>query len=173
MGAGSLMNAPAREFELAVRAYSDDLYRYAYWLARHPADAEDLVQECFQRAWRSWHTLKDEKAVKQWLFAILRREFLRRFEKQQLDLTPLDEHLELPAIQLGQDEVHALRQAVHQAPLSLRDPLLLQVLGGFSCEEIALMENTTPGAVMTRLTRARQWFRTFLNPASPSREAQR
>lgn len=163
------MNAPARDFELAVRAFSDDLYRYAYWLTRNPADAEDLVQDCFQRAWRSWHTLNDEKAVKQWLFAILRREFLRRFEKHRPQLLDIDEAVELAAPHPGLDEVYALRQAMHRAPPSLRDPLLLQVLGGFDCDEIAALENTTTGAVMTRLTRARQWFRAFLSPTAPTK----
>lgn len=162
-----------REFELSVHAYSNELYRYAYWLTKHPSDAEDLVQDCFQRAWRSWHTLKNEKAVKQWLFAILRHEFLRRFEKERPEFSSLDEHLELPAIGVAEDDILALRQAIQQAPVSLRDPFLLQVLGGFSCEEIAQIENTTPGAVMTRLTRARQWFRNFLNPVSIGKESQR
>lgn len=156
------MSPSAREFELAVRAFSDDLYRYAYWLTRHAADAEDLVQDCFQRAWRSWHTLSDEQAVKKWLFAILRREFLRRFEKLQPDMSSLDEAELVPVAALGPDEVYAVRQAIAQAPLSLREPLLLQVLGGFSCEEIAVLQETSPGAVMTRLTRARQWLRSCL-----------
>lgn len=156
------MSPSAREFELAVRAFSDDLYRYAYWLTRHAADAEDLVQDCFQRAWRSWHTLSDEQAVKKWLFAILRREFLRRFEKLRPDMSSLDEAELMPLAALGPDEVYAVRQAIAQAPLSLREPLLLQVLGGFSCEEIAVLQETSPGAVMTRLTRARQWLRNCL-----------
>ncbi|TVZ40835.1 RNA polymerase sigma-70 factor (ECF subfamily) [Alteromonadaceae bacterium 2753L.S.0a.02] len=160
-------------FELAVHAYSDDLYRYAYWLCKHQSDAEDLVQECFHRAWNAWHTLKDEKAVKSWLFTILRREFLRRFEKIRIDLDSLDDHLELPALEPGQDEILALRQALHQAPVNLREPLLLQVLGGFSCEEIAEMQQTSSGAVMTRLSRARHWLRRSLNPGSELEEAKR
>lgn len=170
MAKRALMNTPTREFELAVRAYSDDLYRYAYWLSRHHSDAEDLVQECFQRAWRSWHTLNDERAVKQWLFTILRREFLRRFEKPEPELYPLEDHLDLPAVQLGQDDILALRQSMQQAPVNLRDPLLLQVLGGFSCEEIAALENTTTGAIMTRLSRSRRWFRRFLTTTTPTRK---
>lgn len=153
------MSPPAREFELAVRAFSDDLYRYAYWLTRHAADAEDLVQDCFQRAWRRWHTLSDDQAVKKWLFAILRREFLRRFEKSRPEFTSLDEAEPMPLAVLGADDVYAVHQALARAPLSLREPLLLQVLGGFSCEEIAALHDISPGAVMTRLTRARQWLR--------------
>ena len=52
-----------------------------------------------------------------------------------------------------------MRQALHLLPESYREPLLLQVIGGFSCDEIAAMMNLTPGAVMTRLTRARQVLR--------------
>ncbi|MCK7500643.1 MAG: sigma-70 family RNA polymerase sigma factor [Comamonadaceae bacterium] len=61
-------------FESMVRAYSRDLYRFAWWLCRDRAQAEDLVQETFARAWKAWHTLRDERAVKGWLFAILRNE---------------------------------------------------------------------------------------------------
>ena len=48
-----------------------------------------------------------------------------------------------------------MREALHALPAVYREPLLLQVLGGFSCEEIAKLMNVTPGAVMTRLSRAR------------------
>jgi RNA polymerase sigma-70 factor (ECF subfamily) len=151
-----------REFELAVQAYSDDLYRYAYWLSRHPKDAEDLVQECFCRAWKSWPDLKDCNAVKKWLFVILRREFLRRVGKQP-DMDDLEDAMELPYVSLAMDDVQTIRRLLHEAPDNLSNPLLLQVLGGFSCEEIAELETTTVGAVMARLSRARKWFRSRLD----------
>ncbi len=150
-------------FELAVRSFSGDLYRYAYWLSRNPTDAEDLVQECFQRAWRSWHTLKDDQAVKQWLLKILRREFLRRFDKTIPVFTDLEEADLIPITTLGYDDAYAVRQAIHQAPVHLREALVLQVIGGFSCEEIAEIQGTSSGAVMTRLTRARQWLKASLS----------
>ena len=62
-----------------------------------------------------------------------------------------------------------MRQALQALPEPYREPLLLQVLGGFSCEEIAKMLNITAGAVMTRLTRARQALRR--DPAPGGREA--
>ena len=74
---------------------------------------------------------------------------------QELD-TPTAEGLEL-------SELIALRQALMKAPESLRDVLLLQVLGGFSAEEIAQLEQTTAGAITTRLSRARQWLRQCLS----------
>jgi RNA polymerase sigma-70 factor (ECF subfamily) len=156
------MNAPAREFELAVRSFSSDLYRFAYWLARDRYIAEELVQECFQRAWSNWASLNDPVALKKWLFTILRREFLRRFERKQFDLVDIEEVESPAADDLALDEVYGLRQALARAPESLRDVLLMQVLGGFSAEEIAELQQTSPGAITTRLSRARQWLRSAL-----------
>lgn len=157
------MNAPAREFELAVRSFSSDLYRFAYWLARDRYIAEELVQDCFQRAWSNWASLNDPVALKKWLFTILRREFLRRFERKQFDLVDIDD-VESPAADgLDLDDVIGLRQALANAPTGLRDVLLMQVLGGFSAEEIAELQQTSAGAITTRLSRARQWLRNYLH----------
>ena len=57
------LSAPKREFELAVRSFSGDLYRFAYWLSRDKYVAEELVQECFQRAWIHWESLHDALAL--------------------------------------------------------------------------------------------------------------
>lgn len=157
------MNTKAREFELAVRSFSSDLYRFAFWLVRDRCTAEDLVQECFQRAWSNWESLNDQVALKKWLFTILRREFLRRLERKQLDLADIED-AEIPMIDgLAMDEVFGLRQALASAPVNLTEPLLLQVLGGFSVDELAEQHSTTAGAMMTRLSRARQWLRSYLN----------
>jgi RNA polymerase sigma-70 factor (ECF subfamily) len=152
-----------RAFEFAVQAYSDDLYRYAYWLCRHPKDAEDLVQECFYKAWRSWPELKEESAAKKWLFVILRREFLRKVGKSQLEFEDLDQLPEIPELRIGMEDIQTIRKLILDAPEHIRSPLILQVLGGFSCEEIAQLETSTVGAVMARLTRARKWFRSRLS----------
>ena len=67
-----------KRYEALVRAFHADIYRYAYWLVKDKAVAEDIVQETFLRAWRSLDSLKDEKAAKSWLITILRRENARR-----------------------------------------------------------------------------------------------
>jgi RNA polymerase sigma-70 factor (ECF subfamily) len=150
-----------RRFEALVNAYAEDLYRFAYWLCRERGRAEDLVQETFLRAWRGLASLREEKSAKHWLITILRREHARGFERYQ----PRFEDCELDEL-IGTDHIPADTLAVHQALADLsdeyREPLLLQVLGGYPCEEIAEMLGLSRGAVMTRLFRARQKLRAAL-----------
>lgn len=159
-------------FEVAVKEHSRDLYRYAYWLSRDQHEAEDLVQQCFLKALRHWKSLRDHAATKKWLMTILRREFLRRL-KSEKHMEPLPDMDTIPCQKPFLEDLVALNQALHEAPISLRDPLLLQVIGGFSCAEIAELQNTTAGAVMTKLTRSRQWLRKFLSVEQRSEEVTR
>lgn len=157
-----LFPRPAREFEEAAAPYFDDLYRFAYWLARDRWRAEDLVQETLARAWRNWSSLRDANALKAWLFTILRREFARSIAR--VDSTEALDDASLSEATYDADPARGLdlREALRALPDGLREALLLQVLGGFSCAEIATMLETSEGAVMTRLTRARQTLRRAL-----------
>ena len=160
------------DFERTVRAYSADLYRYAYWLCRDRFVAEDLVQEAYARAWKSWAGLRDPRVVKAWLLTILRNERARMFARKQFDMADEDVHeLEIPATSPAGDTLE-LEQLIGLLPLVYREPLLLQLLGGYSCGEIAGMLNITEGAVMTRLTRARQAMRKHY-PADEHRRSAR
>ena len=118
-----------------------------------------MVQETFARAWRSWAELRDVNVAKAWLITILRNEMARSFARQRpaadIDAVP---EADLPALPSFEGELE-LAQIMNLLPETYREPLLLQVLGGFSCAEIAGMLGTTEGAVMTRLTRARQALR--------------
>lgn len=143
-------------FEALVRAYSAELYRYAYWLCRDRFGAEDLVQETFSRAWRNLSALRDEHAAKKWLYTILRNEHARLFERKRLPMVDEQDLDSLVDPRLASPtEALELREALHALPEGYREPLLLQVLGGFTCEEIATMMDLSSGAVMTRLSRAR------------------
>ncbi|HJY76328.1 MAG TPA: sigma-70 family RNA polymerase sigma factor [Burkholderiales bacterium] len=147
------------EFEQAVRAYSADLYRFAYWLCRDRHAAEDLVQEACLRAWKSWGDLRELAQAKAWLIAIVRNEYARSLSRKRSDasLDDIDEG-QLPSMPSFEGGLEAA-QFVAMLPLTYREPLLLQVIGGFSCAEIAGILGTSEGAVMTRLTRARQALR--------------
>lgn len=155
--------SPRAQFEQSARAYASDLYRYLYWLCRDRARAEDLVQETFARAWAAWEAQRDEKAVRAWLFTIARHEHARTFERRRLDVDPeaeLDALVDAgaPDAALGID----LRKAFGLLPEAYRDPLLLQVLGGFTSAEIAAAFGTSEEAVNMRLSRARKAMRSLL-----------
>lgn len=149
-------------FEDAVREHADDLFRFAYWLARDRALAEDVVQEALLRGWRAFPRLRDRAATKAWLFAIVRNEF-RRMRGAS---APGAESLESVDVADDRQDLAGLemREALHALPPTYAEPLALQVLGGFDCAEIARMLDTTEGAVMTRLTRARQALRKLVAP---------
>lgn len=159
-------------FEALVRAYSAELYRYAYGLCRDRFGAEDLVQETFARAWSSLPALREEHAAKSWLYTILHNEHARLFERKRL---AIDDEQDLDSLvdpRLGSaSQAFEMREALYALPPSYREPLLLQVLGGFTCEEIATMMQLTTGAVMTRLSRARLVLRNQAGPAHGREEA--
>lgn len=161
--------APDPAFEQAVRAHASALYRYAYWLARNRQQAEDIVQDALLRGWRAFPGLRDRAAVKTWLFSIVKNEFHRSIEKNARHAGDLD----VDEIQIADERVSPfgleMRDALMALPVSYAEPLALQVLGGFSCAEIAAMLETTEGAVMTRLTRARQALKRLVEPREPEK----
>jgi RNA polymerase sigma-70 factor, ECF subfamily len=150
-------------FEELARHYATDLYRYAFWLVRDRSQAEDIVQEALLRGWRAFPRLRAPAAAKSWLFSIVRNEYLRAVEASARQPEYLAE-IEIPD-ERAADPGMEMREALMALPASYAEPLALQVLGGFSCAEIAAMLGTTEGATMTRLTRARQALRRLMAPA--------
>jgi RNA polymerase sigma-70 factor, ECF subfamily len=138
-----------------------ELLRFAWWLARDRAVAEDVVQEALLRAWRSRDALKDPAAARGWLLTIVRREHARLYERKRLEITDLDEVIAAEDTQLATDgeELVGLRLAITQLPEEYRVPLVMQVLGGFSTDEIARELALSTAAVLTRLFRARNRLR--------------
>jgi RNA polymerase sigma-70 factor (ECF subfamily) len=159
-----------RKYEALVRAYHRDLYRYAYWLCKDPTISEDLVQETCLRAWKSLDSLQDEKAAKSWLITILRRENARRFERKQFDLVDIDDHGNDAKVS---DDPHHQTEWIQAQIMKLdtdyREPLFLQVVGGFSGEEISEILDLNKNTVMTRLFRARNQLKEMIDPESNQR----
>lgn len=151
-------------FEMVVRAYSADLYRFAFWLCRNRWQAQDLVQEAFAAAWKARDSLRDKSAIKAWLFTILRNEHFRVHQRKRLQM----EQVELDELSQtesdGAYERVELEECLRALPENYREPLMLQVLGGFSCREIAQMMNISEQNVMTRLTRSRQMLQRLAKP---------
>ncbi len=155
-------NQKRARFQAVCQALRPDLLRFAIWLSRDRALAEDVVQESLLRAWKAQDSLTDEAAAKPWLLTIIRREYARTFERKRLPTVDLDELIagEEPQLAGADDrELAELRGALFKLPLEYREPLVLQVLMGFSTAEIARELALTNAAVLTRLFRARHQLR--------------
>jgi len=165
------MNAPlaGKDGEVAFARLCEelrpDLYRFAFWLARDRAVAEDVVQEALLRAWRSRDSLGAAGAAKPWLLTIVRREHARLYERKRHDTVSVDELVDSESAELAaaaDQETADVRRAILALEDDYREPLVLQVLMGLSTQEIADQLGLTQAAVLTRLFRARNKLRRAL-----------
>jgi RNA polymerase sigma-70 factor (ECF subfamily) len=147
-----------QRYESLVDSLYQDVYRYAYWICKNQPLAQDLVKETFLRAWRSLDSLQNDKAAKAWLFTILRRENARLYERYRPDLVDVDDQIIADTSFDEPDEAmdrELLIKAMNSLEPEYSEPLLLQVIGGFSGKEIAEILELNSNTVMTRLFRAR------------------
>ena len=137
------------------------LRRYARALVRNPATADDLVQDCLERAVSRWHQRR-EGALRPWLFAILHNLAVSQFRQ----LAVRGQHVELDAAterDLGQDAVQEQKLMYHDVldrlaklPEDQRSVLLLVAVEDLPYAEAAKVLNVPIGTVMSRLSRARE-----------------
>ncbi len=148
-----------QSFATLAQELMPDLYRYAFWLSRDPALAEDLVKECLLWAWRSFGSLQDHNAAKIWLFTILRREHARQIERMESQCVTIDDlnarDQICPATNVD-SRTTEMRREIFQLETQYREPLVLQALMGCTAREIATVMGISTGAVLTRLRRARK-----------------
>lgn len=153
------MSIPS-DFTVLVKAYADDLYRYARWLCRDSHQAEDLVQETFLRSWRGFSGLRSAGSAKAWLITTLRREYFRgRRPEVEVSLDDPDQissegdwaH-DVPRLDNALDAARSL----DRLPVQYREVLLLQLHFGYSTGEIAELLGITEPAVANRLLRGRR-----------------
>jgi RNA polymerase sigma-70 factor (ECF subfamily) len=159
------------EFERVALPWMSDVYRFAFSLTRSESDAEDLVQETFLRAFRSWHTFQPGSDARRWLFTICRNAFLRSRERtrREVDLEDGDEeayaivarHAELLAD--GTDRILAqidLRPALSAALEKLQEPfrsaVILVDVEDQSYDAAAEILGVPIGTVRSRLFRGRR-----------------
>jgi RNA polymerase sigma-70 factor (ECF subfamily) len=157
-----------QEFARRVRDMGDFLFRVCCSQLSNESDREDAVQECVYKAWRSRNQLKEERYFRTWMTRILintchdiRQKSGRTLSIEELGPT------QLAAVSTTPDEdippqAAALRVALSQLDEGQRLPLILHHLGGFSTEEIARILQLRPGAVRTRMTRARARLKELL-----------
>ncbi len=150
------------QFSKLCETLRPELFRFAFWLSRDRTLAEDIVQETLLRAWRAQDELRDEKAMRAWLCTIVRREHARLYERKRLVTVDVDGLIarEEPMLAAADDaELEDLRRAIFRLDQDYREPLVLQVLLGYTTGEIAEHMGLSVGAVLTRLFRARNRLR--------------
>ena len=155
-------NQRRARFQALCQSLRPDLLRFAFWLARDRSLAEDVVQETMIRAWKSQDSLLDEGAAKPWFLTIIRREYARSFERKRFVTVDVEELIakEEPMLAAADDqELTELRAAIFKLPDEYREPLVMQVLMGYSTAEIAAELGLSNAAVLTRLFRARKQLR--------------
>jgi len=168
MNSGNAHSVRTGRFDRLVGVLHKDMYRYAVWLSRDPSIAEEVVQEALLRAWKSLDALREDEAARQWVITIVRRENARYFERKRLETVDIDNLTPAQAGMMvaGDDsELNELREAIYKLEDDYREPLVLQVLMGHSTREIAAVMGIKPGAVLTRLHRARHKLKAVVEEA--------
>ena len=135
------------------------LLRVARRLTLDSASAEDLVQETMLLAWRGFPGFQTGTNARAWLFRILFNAFHGANRKARLETPPSEESVR-PMLQ----EAMEIAEALDALSVEQRTVLLLAVVEGFSCQEIAGILDVPIGTVMSRLSRARQELRKSLKP---------
>lgn len=160
-------------FEALLAEQRPDLLRFACWLCRDRHLGEEIVQEALLRAWNARRSLRQDDKLRSWLLTIVRREHARHYERKRLPTVSLDEAMqEAEPSQTEQDDedLDELRRAILALPERYREPLLLQVIFGYSTDQIARELELTQSAVLTRLFRARNTLRNLYAPLGQSPE---
>ena len=175
--------APARPdkaeaFRRTMMPHMDAAYNLARYLTRDPSAAEDIVQDAYLRAYRSFETWRGE-AAKPWLLTIVRNCFLNNVggAAERLAGRPVHDYAgELPSelIETGtpesqlaeKNEAAMLRATIEQLPEPFRETLILRELEELSYKEIAAIAQVPIGTIMSRLARARQMLADLLLPES-------
>lgn len=157
-------SCPEREaFAGIVREHAVSIFRMASRLVADPADAEDLVQETFLRAWRGIRRFRGEAKVRTWLTRILlnaARDRARRRRPASLSHetpAPGEDHGAHGAAR--RDLLARVLAAIHVLPRRQRETLLLRARAGLSYAEIAELLGIRPGVVKVHLVRARRKLR--------------
>ena len=168
------------DFASAVTPFADQLYPTALRMTRNPADAEDLVQETFTKAFANFHQFRAGTNLRAWLYRILTNTFINGYRKKQRELRQQTTD-EIKDWQLAAAAGHTssgmrsaetevldhlpdsdIKQALARLPEDFQQVIYLVDIEGYAYKEVAERMDTPLGTVMSRLHRARRQLREML-----------
>ncbi|WP_428539068.1 sigma-70 family RNA polymerase sigma factor [Rhodopila sp.] len=157
-------DARTRRFDLLAMPHLDAAFRLARWLTGNTADAEDVVQDAYLRAFRYLDAFRGDN-FRVWLLTIVRNSFLdwlkdnrssrQLFQPAPPDLDWTDPGPSPEAMLLDRIDSETLAALMAQLPAEYREVLILRELEELSYKDIAAVTDVPPGTVMSRLSRAR------------------
>ena len=170
------------DFTKEAMQFAPQLFSTAMRMTRNNSDAEDLVQETFIKAWRSFHTFQTGTNLRAWLYRIMTNTFINKYNSKQrkpteteldeveelylykrlgsIDQSKLSSSAEDQMLELFTDD--EVKNALEELPETFRIPVLLSDVDGFSYKEIAEMLDIPLGTVMSRLHRGRKLMQKML-----------
>jgi RNA polymerase sigma-70 factor (ECF subfamily) len=167
------MKRSADEFEQVAMPHARSLLRFASRVTRSSYAAEDLVQETLLLAWRSFHQLEAGTNARAWLFRILINAHHGQLRKTRSAPPAVVLNPEAPVAAPARPELLEVTQALDRLAVDHRSVLLLAVVEGFTCREIAEILGIPMGTVMSRLSRARDAMREALTARQQGERAVR
>ncbi len=168
-----------REFEREALPHTDLLYNYALRMTNHPADADDLLQETFLKAYRFWDKYEPGTNIRAWLFRIMKNSYINRYRKETKEPATVDynevenfyatvkdrasDSNDLQETLYGNLLDDDVASAVADLPEDFRTVVILCDIEGLSYEEIAEFVDIPLGTVRSRLHRGRKLLRERLH----------
>lgn len=170
------------QFESLIRDHEKALYHFAYRLTGDPYDAQDLLQEAFLKAYRSFHRFELGTSFDRWVYQITYRLFVDNYRKKRRRpyTSSLDEPIpnldqdkapevadesQLPEVLTLQSELgQIIQDALKKIPAEFRAAVVLCDVQGFSYEEISQILRCSLGTVRSRIHRGRKLLRGLLLP---------
>jgi RNA polymerase sigma-70 factor (ECF subfamily) len=163
---------PVRDVAILIEPHIPALRRYAWALLRDEAAADDLVQDCLERALSRWQLRRRDGNLRAWLFAILHNRFIsdRRRDKRRGMTLPLDEGPEAASPSDSESGVtrRDLLEALALLPEEQRAVVLLVGVEDLSYEDAAQTLGVPIGTVMSRLSRGREKLRRYIEGERPT-----
>jgi len=184
-----VLNGDVSAFEIIVKKYEKMLYNLAMSKLRHKENAQDIVQECFLRAYKMLRSYRTDSAFSTWVYRICQNliyDFYRKNKKtQEISLSAASDDDNSDAIKerevadisqepseivIRQEKIAKIRELIESLPDDLREIIILRDINNYSYVKISEMLDIEIGTVKSRLSRAREKLKKYITENNKNRE---